>query len=145
MTAINIVTLPEYYYLYALYFDYIINNHYFAGVADDRRVEQMIRVVQPLLGLRQPYRKTWALRLFTERQSLQHFRPEEVDEALRELRDMVDELGPPPRWPHGRVPKTPPARRRPTRLSRRSEAKPPPPTQPEPPFPRAPIDYDTTV
>ena len=94
MTVINHLTLPEYYYLYALYFDYPLNNQFHLGIEDRKRMRGLLRFIAPLIGLRQSYRKSFALRLFTERQSLERFPPERVDEALRQLKQAVMELRP---------------------------------------------------
>lgn len=94
MGFINHLTLQEYYYLYALFFDYPINNEFNAGLEDRARMRDLLRFIQPLIGLRQPYRKSFALRLFTERQSLERFSPEKVDEALRQLKQAVMRLRP---------------------------------------------------
>lgn len=94
MGFINHLTLPEYYYLYALYFDYPLNNAFHIEREEEQRMRDLLRYVQPLIGLRQPYRKSFALRLFTERQMLERFPPEQVDEALRQLKQALLQLRP---------------------------------------------------
>jgi hypothetical protein len=138
MTVTHIVTLPAYYPLYALYTDYLINNLQHARLEDMERVREALRVIAPLLGLEQPYRKTWALRLFTERQALGSYPPELVDEAWRQVRQWVEHWGPPPDWPTAR-------HQQQHRVLRRRPS--PPTPEPEPGkasdfFPRSPVDYD---
>lgn len=115
MGAINILAQPGYYYLYALYFDYPINNAFFGGEEYSERVRELVRVVQRLHALQQPYRKSLALRLFTERDAMARFSPDTVNEMLVQLRELVDRLGPPPGWSRGPLPGwsrgAPPARR----------------------------------
>jgi hypothetical protein len=144
-TPFNIATLPAYYALYALYFDYDSNNASALAREDLERVRESARIIQPLLGLVQPYHKSWALRLFTERASLDAYAPELVDEAWRQLRQLVEHLGPPPGW------EPPPSRegwlRR--RLADRVFPYRPPapePAVPEMPlFPHSPIDCRQAV
>ena len=100
MTIYNLATLPGYYYLYALYADYPINDDWFSPQEYEARVREALRAIQPTLSARQPMRKSMALRLFTEREALHRYSPEQVSEAWRQLRDLVDLLGPPPGWPH---------------------------------------------
>ena len=100
MTIYNLATLPGYYYLYALYFDYPLNNAWFSPREYEAQVRAALRALQPVLAARQPVRKSMALRLFTEREALHRYSPEQVNEAWRQLRDLVDLLGPPPGWPH---------------------------------------------
>ncbi len=116
MGAINILTQPGYYYLYALYFDYPINNAFFGGEEYAERVRELVRVVQHIRALQQPYRKSWPLRLFTERDAMARFSPDTVNEMLAQLREIVEQLGPPPGWSRGPLPgwsrgALPPARR----------------------------------
>ena len=89
MSVINILTVQGYYQLYALFFDYPINNDYYLSREDRERIRAHLRAVQPLLALTQPYRFDWRLRLFTQRQSLDRFSPEKVHELLRQLRNTV--------------------------------------------------------
>jgi hypothetical protein len=142
-----ILTHPAYYAFYGLYADYPLNNLEAAALGDVRRVRETLRELQPLLGQQQPYHKTWALRLFTEREALGRFAPELVDEAWRQLRQVVDGLGPPTGWTADPAPR---ARRDATprrRLQyRRVQPRPPAPPQaeptPRPPsFPKSPVDY----
>ncbi len=92
MGFINHLTLPEYYYLYGLFFDYPINNAFHIGREERARIRDLLRFIQPLAALRQPYRKNFALRLFTERQTLERFPPHKVDEALRQLKQEVERI-----------------------------------------------------
>jgi hypothetical protein len=140
MTAINMATLPAYYYLYALYFDYIINKQFHAGLEDEARIREALRKIRGAVQLTQPYRMTWALRLFTEREALNRFPPELVSEAWRQLRELVDRIGPPRGWQGKLIPKPAPhGRPRP-----RSPQE--PPARPyRPPFPRPPVVYDFTA
>ena len=119
MNAQNILILPGYYYLYALYADYQLNNAFFSGQEDTQRMREIIRVVQYAREVLQPYRKSWALRLFTERKALARFSPHLVSEVLRELRHMVETLGPPPGW-NSPMPTRHPNRYESGRLQRRS-------------------------
>jgi hypothetical protein len=140
MSAINVVTLPGYYALYALYADYLLNNERHAALEDLERVRESVRLLGPALGLEQPFRKSWALRLFTGREALSAYPAELVDEAWRQLREAVAALGPPPGW-RG------PGRRE--RLSRRV-FKPRPESPPAPParypeYPQSPVDYRRAV
>jgi len=141
MTAINIATLPAYYPLYALYTDYIINNLEHARLEDMARVRESLRVIAPLMGKDQPYRKSWALRLFTERQALDSFPPEQVDEAWRQVREWIEQMGPPPDWP------TPRQKQRRRVLKRRApEPDPPKPVgKAEDVFSKSPVDYDKNI
>ena len=152
MSFFNVVTQQGYYYLYALYFDYPINNAFFAGREDRERMEEMVRVIRRIEELVQPHRKTWALRLFTERSSMARFSPELVSEAYRQLGEIVKLLGAPPGWPRrkdGRRGSSPGrAAALTTALTtaptgRRARALSPAPfqTREPPPFPQSPIDY----
>jgi hypothetical protein len=142
MTAINMATLPAYYYLYALYFDYLINNRFHAGLEHEAKIRDALRRIQPLMRRTQPYRKTWALRLFTERSSLERFPPQLVDEAWRQLHELVRRVGPPADWRQGPLPREHGrSAERPLPSPQEAEA-----TRPyEPPFPKPPIVYDFTV
>lgn len=104
MGTANIITLQGYYYLYALFFDYPINNAYFLKGENRARVEESIRTVQRLYAMRQPYRKSWALRLFTERDAMARFSPELVNVVLFQIRELVNQIGPPPGWSRGPLP-----------------------------------------
>lgn len=114
-----LITHPGYYYLYALYFDYPINNAWFKRREYAALIQERLRTIQPLLALVQPYRKSPALRLFTERESRDRFPPERVNEAWRQLRNLIERVGPPPGWPDGPPPPEPPYRRRLPRAARK--------------------------
>ena len=104
MGAINIITLQGYYYLYALYFDYPLSNAYFADAENAERLRESLRTVQRLRALVQPHRKSWSLRLFTERDAMARFSPDLVNTVLFQLRDLMEQLGPPPGWSRGPLP-----------------------------------------
>ena len=110
MGAINVITLQGYYYLYALFFDYPINNAFFTNVENRDRVIESLRTVQRLQAMRQPYRKSWAVRLFTERDAMARFSPELVNVVLYQLRELVEQIGPPPGWSRGPLPTMRPPR-----------------------------------
>ncbi len=140
--AASIVTLPAYYPLYALYADYQANNIAHARVEDLERVRESLRVIAPLIGKEQPDRMEWSLRLFTERQALDSYAPEQVNEAWRQVRESIERLGPPPGW------------RSPRQRLRQRVTQPQRPAAPEPPkrpagpdafFPKAPTDYGRVV
>lgn len=114
-----LITHPGYYYLYALYFDYPINNAWFKRREYAALIQERLRTIQPLLALVQPYRKSPALRLFTERESRERFPPERVNEAWRQLRNLIERVGPPPGWPDGPPPPEPPYRWRLPRAARK--------------------------
>lgn len=114
-----LITHPGYYYLYALYFDYPINNAWFKRREYAALIQERLRTIQPLLALVQPYRKSPALRLFTERESRDRFPPERVNEAWRQLRNLIERVGPPPGWPDGPPPPEPPYRWRLPRAARK--------------------------
>ena len=114
-----LITHPGYYYLYALYFDYPINNAWFKRREYAALIQERLRTIQPLLALVQPYRKSQALRLFTERESRDRFPPERVNEAWRQLRNLIERVGPPPGWPDGPPPPEPPYRWRLPRAARK--------------------------
>lgn len=132
-----IATLPGYYYLYALYFDYPLNQAWWSAREYAAAMEELARAIQPLRRYIAPYRKSFALRLFTERQALARFRPELVDEALRQWRGLIERVGPPAGWPR------PPRLRGPRKGAGRPAAHPSPQARPgpKPPFRRSPIDY----
>ena len=92
MSTFNVLTLPEYYYLYALFFDYPLNNAFHLDREERAKIREMLATVQRWLDLRQPYRKDFRLRLFTERESLARWSPELVDEALRQLKQTAGRL-----------------------------------------------------
>lgn len=142
MTAINMATLPAYYYLYALYFDYLINNRFHAELEHEAKIRDALRRIQPLMRRTQPHRKTWALRLFTERASLERFPPELVDEAWRQLHALVQRIGPPAAWRQGPLPHEPHEHRA---LAHEPGPEAPAERPPEPPFPKPPIVYDFSV
>ena len=98
MNTQNILILPGYYYLYALYADYGLNNAFFSEGEDTARMRAIVRAVQEVREVMAPFRKSWALRLFTERTALARFSPHLVNEVLRELRALVQEVGPPAGW-----------------------------------------------
>lgn len=104
MGAINIINLQGYYYLYALFFDYPINNAFFAKEENQAKVVESMWVVQKLHAMRQPYRKSWALRLFTERDAVSRFSPDLVNIVLYQIRELVNQIGPPPGWSRGPLP-----------------------------------------
>lgn len=144
MGAINIITLQGYYYLYALYFDYPINNLYFTQEENADRMREVARVVQRLQALVQPYRKSWPVRLFTERDAIARLSPDVVNTLLAQLREVVEQLGPPPGWSRGPLPPLRrhggrPARRAAQRTRPQAEEEPtprrPPSPFPTPPFP----------
>ena len=87
--------LPGYYYLYALYYDYPINNAWSNPREYEARVREALRAIQPALAARQPVRKTTGL----EREALHRYSPEQVNEGWRQLRELVELLGPPLGWP----------------------------------------------
>lgn len=155
----HLATQPGYYYLYALYADYRINNAWFTEREYAALLRERLRVIQPLLALAQPYRKSPALRLFTERNSLERFPVEKVDEAYRQLRNLIERIGPPPGWPDAEPPPQPRYRQAlPSGAPRREEANaeaeaeaaegPPPaepPRRPKRKFTKSPVDYDQRV
>lgn len=141
--AINHLVVQGYYYLYALYFDYPINNAWFLDRESQARLRERLRVAQPLLALYQPYRKSWALRLFTERRSVERFPSELINEAYRQLRQVLEHIGPvPERLPREQRTRPPERRIRP-RGTPRPQPAPPPRPRPQP-FrkPPPPIRYD---
>jgi hypothetical protein len=149
MGAINVITLQGYYYLYALYFDYPLNNAFFANEENHERVRESLRTVQRLRALVQPYRKSWPVRLFTERDAMARFSPDAVNTMLFQLRELVTQLGPPPGWSRGPLPAMRPPRQR--RHSRTAAAKPAPAPsapmearRPPCPFPKPPLPFRLT-
>src|SRR5579863_7230157 len=86
---------PAYYALYALYVDYLANNQAHRAREYFARLYKVVTYIQPLLGLEQPYQKSWSLRLFTEREALARFSPERASTAWWLVRQAVDEIGPP--------------------------------------------------
>ncbi len=150
MTTANLATLPGYYYLYALYFDYEINNRLHNAREHEQRIAAALREIAEPVRLTQPYRKTWALRLFTERESEARFRSELVSEAWRQLRELVDRIGPPVGWPSGADLKSPTGRAPSRRPAPPPEWTEPPPDKPagppesssQDPPPRSPINYE---
>ena len=102
-----LVAHPGYYYLYALYADYPLNAAWLRKRETAAALRERLRLLQPLLGLVQPYRKSPALRLFTGRHATGRFPPEQVDEAWRELRAMLERIGPPAGWPDAPPPEPP--------------------------------------
>ena len=92
MGVINVLTLQEYYYLYALFFDYPLNNEFALAREERERVRGWLRMARPFAAVYKPYEKSFALRLFTERRTLARWSPELADEALRQLKDAVERL-----------------------------------------------------
>ncbi|MDH4246349.1 MAG: hypothetical protein OEW39_00870 [Deltaproteobacteria bacterium] len=149
-----LINHPAYYHLYGLYADYPLNNAFFLPLEAQQELETRLREIQPLLWNFRPYRKSPALRLFTERATLARFSPELVDEAWRQLRQVIEQLGPPPHWPHASPRPTPEeaSERRPLRTAGPSdpaEGKPGqgvPGTEVRPSakrtWPRSPVNYD---
>ncbi len=136
----RIAILPAYYYLFALYHDYEINNALFARREDAAQMAAFVRRIQTVAPLIQPARKSWALRLFTERQSLARFSPHLVDEAWRQLRQYVAA----PSRPVEQPPAAPPRRGRAPRPAAGATHAPAPPPRSRP-FPRSPVDYRLTA
>lgn len=136
-----IATLPGYYYLYALYFDYPVHQAWRSAREYAAAMEELARAIRPLQRYIAPYRKSFALRLFTERQALDSYPPEQVDEAWRQVREWIERMGPPPDWPTPRQ-----KQRRRVLKPRAPEPDPPKPVQKaEDFFPRSPVDYDKSV
>jgi hypothetical protein len=160
--AVSLAEQPAYYALYALYVDYVGNNQYHRAQEYFARLRDVVRYIQPLVGREQPYMKSWSLRLFTERRALERFSPEQAATAWWLARQVVDEIGPPQRWPYAPpsvrswrrpVRQTPVARATDARATDAratgaqtsgapdAEAAPPP----SPAFPRSPVDYRMAV
>ena len=141
MSAINVLTIQGYYYLYALFFDYPINNEYYVRGEERERIREYLRAVQPILGLKQPFRLDVRLRLFTQRQSMERFSPEKVHELLRQLRNTVELAAEPPPHPLRRATDRPLPRRfaiaKQREIVQAAEA----PEPQRPPLPRWPMDY----
>ena len=93
-----LVNHPAYHSLYGIYADYRVNNALFNERENQARLQKLLRQVQPLLWRYTPYRKSFALRLFTERQSLERFPAHKAQEAWRELKELIERIGPPPGW-----------------------------------------------
>ena len=89
---------PAYYALYALYVDYMVNRRRDAEREYLERLHEVVTYIQPLIGKEQPYMKSWALRLFTEREALKRFSLEQAGTAWELVRKVVDQIGPPPGW-----------------------------------------------
>jgi len=151
-----LVNQPGYYYLYALYADYRINNTWFSQQEYAALLLERLRMVQPALGMVQPYRKSPALRLFTERQSRERFPPEKAGEAWRQLRNLLEKAGPPPGWPDAPPPPSPRYRHAlpdppPESLtgsegsSGQTPAAVPGGKKKDAPFPKSPVDYTMDV
>lgn len=153
----HLATQPGYYYLYALYADYPLSNAWFLEREYAEILRERIRVIQPLLALVQPYRKSPALRLFTERQSRDRFPVEKVNEAYRQLRNLIEAIGPPPGWPDAAPPPglefqhhiPAGARRREPPLTETAATtgtvEDPSRAKEENPFPKSPVDYTKRV
>lgn len=139
---------PAYYALYALYADYAANNDFHRAREYYARLREILRFIQPLTGKEQPYMQSWSLRLFSERQALARFAPEQASAAWRLVKQAVDEIGPPARW---QAPLATPSRvQRPPRRKARPRALAPalaeaPPRPALPAFPRSPVDYRRAV
>lgn len=154
-----LVNQPGYYYLYALYADYPINNAWLRRRETAAVLGERLRVIQPLLAALEPYRKSAALRLFTERAGSGRFPPERVSEAWRQLRALLEYAGPPAGWPEAPPPAPPyrealPAglRRRPGRAAARpiparglEAEREPSPRRRRPHLPKSPVDYTQDV
>lgn len=89
---------PAYYALYGLYFDYLVNQQRDAEREYFARLREIVTYIQPLVGKEQPYMKSWSLRLFTEREALDRFTPEQASAAWQLVRQVVDQIGPPRGW-----------------------------------------------
>ncbi|MEE8433294.1 MAG: hypothetical protein V3S64_00765, partial [bacterium] len=141
--------------------DYPLNNAWFLEREYADLLRERIRVIQPLLEMVQPYRKSPALRLFTERQSRDRFPADKVNEAYRELRALIEKIGPPPGWPDGEAPVAPEfqhaipadAKKRgaePETEGVKADGEDSPKTDAdgeagEKPFPKSPVDYSKRV
>jgi hypothetical protein len=146
-----LVTHPGYYYLYALYADYPIGNAWFTRREYAALLQERLGLIQHLLGMVQPYRKSEALRLFTERSTLERFPAERVAEAWRQLRELLERIGPPPGWPEQAPPEPAYAQPLPSglRKRRRTAAKRAAAGQPARQAglrpPKSPVDYTQDV
>ncbi len=150
---------PAYYSLYALYHDYPVSNVWFEEPEHAARLKKSLRTIAPLLELISPYRKSYALRLFTERESLLRFPPDKANEAWRQLRHMIELIGTPAGWEErGQEPEEdgkrekveaveeetetgdgPPGRAAPVETAEIAEEEPKPSKRI---FPKSPVDYD---
>ncbi len=145
MSTVNVLTVQGYYYLYALFFDYPINNEFYIRGEERERIREYLRAVQPILGLKQPFRLDGKLRLFTQRQSMARFSPEKVHELLRQLRNTVELTAQPPPHPLRRATDRPLPRRFAIAKQRETlQAEEAPETQ-RPPPPQSPVDYRMTA
>lgn len=143
-----LINHPAYHQLYGMYADYLVNNTFFIPRENKALLQRLLRQVQPILWNFKPYRKSETLRLFTERQSLERFSPDMVNEAWREVRAMIDKVGPPAGWKGGqagaaastdKAGDNPPSNEW-EELADEGEDK--PAVDVEPPFPKSPINYD---
>lgn len=89
---------PAYYALYALYVDYLENQRRDSEREYFARLSEVVTFIQPLIGKGAAYMKSWSLRLFTERSSLERFSPEQASTAWGLVRNVVDQIGPPAGW-----------------------------------------------
>ncbi|MDH4120408.1 MAG: hypothetical protein OEV94_01710 [Deltaproteobacteria bacterium] len=89
---ISLITLPEYYPLFAVYFDYLVNHQHHLAQEQLRRIQQSLRSVHARAEVGAPWRKSWTLRLFTERFLLERFPPHLVKEAWLFLREELEGL-----------------------------------------------------
>jgi hypothetical protein len=139
---------PAYYALYALYADYAANNGFHRAREYFARLREIVRFIQPLQGKEQPYMQSWSLRLFSEREALARFTPEQASAAWRLVRQVVDEIGLPAGWQAptsagpGRPLQRPGRREVRARAPAFVEALPRPAV---PAFPRSPVDYRRAV
>ena len=103
MSAEHIATLPGFYPLFAVYADFVLNNTQTLGQEEAQRVQMLLRQVRQALGLNPAYEKSWALRLFTERENLRRMPPEQVRDAWALLREAIEQqmAADLPRKPHG--------------------------------------------
>lgn len=138
-----LVTHPGYYYLYAAYADFALNGEALRRKEYARLIQERLRALQPVLAMVQPYRKSPALRVFTRRRSLERFPPEKADEAWRELRGLIERVGPPAGWKTGAAP--PAGGAGPGGAEAAPEGERPGETSAERPFPRSPVDYTQDV
>lgn len=137
-TYAALITHPAYYYLYGLYADYPINNAYHRYRENRERIQRTLRTLQPVMERLPVYRKTWALRLFTERFSRERFPPQLYNEAWRQLGELIAAAGPPARQRLWRPRAIHPRRAEPP-------AAPAGEAPPVPPFPKSPADYSQEV
>lgn len=85
MTIHHILTLPGWYTLYAVYFDFYLNNAQHLESEEAQRLHRLLYVTRPPYGVGPAWRKSLALRLFTERELLRRHPPHEVKAAWDEL------------------------------------------------------------